>query len=67
MTRNPETFYTGLSPLQADGLACVVCARDYLRCGGAAVPVGRSQTGSQVFACVGECSGIPHGQGGARV
>ena len=35
---------------QEDGLACVVCGQRY----GAFVPVGRSRTGSQVFACV-EC------------
>ncbi|SFK52542.1 hypothetical protein SAMN05421835_12363 [Amycolatopsis sacchari] len=55
MTRNPETVYTGLSPLQADGLACVTCNRNYLHSRVAHVPVGRSHTGSQVFACLGAC------------
>jgi excisionase family DNA binding protein len=36
---------------QADGLACVVCQADYLRVATPHVPVGRSHTGSQVFAC----------------
>ena len=44
-----------LTALQADGLACVVCGADYLRVRAAHVPVGRSVTGSQVFACVGCC------------
>lgn len=41
---------------QADGLACVVCGADYLTVKVARVPVGRSHTGSQVFACVGDCA-----------
>jgi hypothetical protein len=41
-----------LTARQADGLACVVCAADFLVPGaGSHVPVGRSGTGSQVFAC----------------
>lgn len=43
---------TGLTAAQADGLACVVCGADYLRVRVPHVPVGRSLTGSQVFACV---------------
>ena len=50
-----DTIVTGLTPLQADGLACVTCGADYLRVRVAHVPVGRSATGSQVFACVGCC------------
>jgi len=42
----------GLTDAQADGLACVVCAVNFLHPGaGSHVPVGRSHTGSQVFAC----------------
>ncbi|RSM60389.1 hypothetical protein DMH04_54145 [Kibdelosporangium aridum] len=52
---NAETIITGLTPLQADGLACVVCGADYLRVRVPHVPIGRSVTGSRVFACVGCC------------
>ncbi|MCQ4082239.1 hypothetical protein NGB36_16900 [Streptomyces sp. RB6PN25] len=45
-----------LTPAQADGLACVVCDADFLRVAVAHVPVGRSDTGSQVFACKGACA-----------
>jgi hypothetical protein len=48
-----ERVWPGLTPAQAEGQACVMCARN-LRFRGS-VPVGRSHTGSQVFACVGEC------------
>ncbi|MEV5839750.1 hypothetical protein [Nocardia sp. NPDC052112] len=48
---NAEQIITGLIPLQADGLACVVCGADYLHVRVPHVPVGRSVTGSQVFAC----------------
>jgi mono/diheme cytochrome c family protein len=47
-----EQGITALTPLQADGLACVVCGADYFRIRDPHVPVGRSVTGSQVFACV---------------
>jgi hypothetical protein len=50
---NAEKIVTGLTPLQADGLACVMCGADFLRVRVPHVPVGRSVTGSQVFACVG--------------
>jgi hypothetical protein len=50
---NAEKIITRLTPLQADGLACVVCGADWLRVRVPHVPVGRSVTGSQVFACVG--------------
>jgi excisionase family DNA binding protein len=36
---------------QADGLACVICGADFLAVKVAHYPVGRSDTGSQVFAC----------------
>ena len=50
-----ETIIAGLTASQADGLACVVCGADYLRVRVAHAPMGRSVTGSQVFACVGCC------------
>jgi len=49
---NTDEIFTGLTPLQADGLACVVCGVDYLSVRIPHVPVGRSGTGSQVFTCV---------------
>lgn len=51
-----DKIITGLTPVQADGLACVACGADYLRIRVPHVPVGRSVTGSQVFACLGCCS-----------
>lgn len=42
---------TGLTPLQADGLACVRCGKPTMYSGRTFTPVGRSNTGSQVFAC----------------
>lgn len=68
-------MFAGLTDAQADGLACVVCGLDYLHHGSSvSVPVGRSVTGSQVFACVGPCgeaiAADPEigcrGRGGAR-
>ncbi|MGW1682359.1 hypothetical protein [Saccharopolyspora sp. NPDC002376] len=53
---NPNELVEGLSELQADGLACVACEANYLRVRVSAVPVGRSVTGSQVHACVGQCA-----------
>ncbi|MFR9758189.1 hypothetical protein [Streptomyces sp. TR06-5] len=44
-------LWTGLNERQADGLACVACGRDYLQSPLPHYPVGRSATGSQVFAC----------------
>ncbi len=53
----PERIWRGgLSPAQADGQACVVCGRNFRVRGSVAVPVGRSSTGSQVFACVRGCA-----------
>jgi hypothetical protein len=49
-----ERVWIGLSLAQAAGKACVICARN-LRARGS-VPVGWSHTGSQVFACAGECA-----------
>jgi hypothetical protein len=57
-TSNPNlgTVYTGLTPAQGDGLACVVCHRDYLADPRPSRPVGIAvDTGSQVFACSGAC------------
>jgi len=51
-----ERIWTELDPASADGLACVICRRDLRTRGSVAVPVGRSQTGSQVFACIGNCA-----------
>lgn len=51
--------YAGLSPVQADGLACVICHRNYLTDQHSARPVGiAATTGSQVFACTGHCHAI---------
>ncbi|GAA5161915.1 hypothetical protein [Amycolatopsis dongchuanensis] len=50
-----EAIIIGLTAPQADGLACVRCGADYLRVRVPHVPVGRSVTGSQVFACLGCC------------
>ncbi|GLW75922.1 hypothetical protein Aglo01_04040 [Actinokineospora globicatena] len=49
---NSEKIVTGLTLVQADRLACVVCGADYLWVHVAHVPAGRSGTGSQVVACV---------------
>ncbi|MGH3872398.1 MAG: hypothetical protein ACRDSR_12945 [Pseudonocardiaceae bacterium] len=60
-----ERIWTGLPAMAAEGLACVICGRGPRGRGRASVPVGRSHTGSQVFACVGECAAraaaIPEG------
>lgn len=45
-----------LSAAQADGLACVVCKADFMEVFVPQIPVGRSDTGSQVFACKGACA-----------
>lgn len=62
---NPEEIITGLTPMQADGLGCVVCRAGYLRVRVPAAPVGRSHTGSQVFACV-ACDPDVASRGGVR-
>jgi excisionase family DNA binding protein len=43
---------THLSDAQADGLACVICGANFLVDKVTRYPVGRSDAGSQVFACV---------------
>ncbi len=53
-----ERIWTGLSSAQADGLACVICTHDFRVRGSVSVPVGRSHTGSQVFACVDRCAHV---------
>ncbi|PKW14291.1 hypothetical protein [Saccharopolyspora spinosa] len=53
---NLNEIVDGLTALQADGLACVVCEVNYLYVQVASVPVGRSKTGSQVFACADRCA-----------
>lgn len=54
----PDRVWPGLDPVQADGLACVACGLLYTHSGMPHVPVGRSHTDSQVFACVGECAAV---------
>jgi len=48
---------TRLNARQADGLECAFCGCDYLVVKVARRPVGRSHTGSQVFACSPVCPG----------
>jgi hypothetical protein len=67
---NREEIITGLSAVQADGLAYVICELDYLPTpGSVSVPVGRSVTGSQVFAYFDGCTeaaGADHTMMGRR-
>ena len=52
-----QRIWTGLDAVAADGLACVLCGRDFLSRGSRGrLPVGRSETDSQVFACIGDCA-----------
>lgn len=51
-----STDYQHLTTAQADGLACVTCNADYLTVRTPHVPVDRSHTGSQIFACAGPCA-----------
>jgi len=48
--------WTHLNEAQADGRACVMCEMPTGSRPGGSVPVGRSSTGSQVFACAGICA-----------
>lgn len=48
-------MWPDLDPVQAEGEACVVCGRSTAEPGWQGQPVGRSATGSQVFACVDAC------------
>lgn len=52
-------LWTELNERQADGLACVICGADYLQVDAVHQPVGRSVTGSQVFACTGCITRLP--------
>lgn len=56
-----DRYWDELDAAQASGQACVVCARRLSRGwrdrrGPASVMVGRSRTGSPVFACAGACT-----------
>ncbi len=51
-----QSCWRDLDLAQADGWACVVCARDFLRFPTSRVAVGRSVTGSSVMACGGFCA-----------
>ena len=51
-----STVFTGLTPAQADGLACVACGEDYTEFPGNTVPVGVTEAGDQVFACADRCA-----------
>lgn len=54
-----ERIWTGLDALATDGLACVICGRGLLsRTARVRLPVGRAQSGSQVFACIGDCAAM---------
>lgn len=45
-----------LTPMHAEGLACVVCGSNYvIERHRTRTPVGRSAAGAQVFACTGRC------------
>jgi excisionase family DNA binding protein len=50
--------YGPLNEAQADGRACAVCRADFLATGVSAFPVGRSHTGSQIFACTTHPAGL---------
>ncbi|WP_256461841.1 hypothetical protein [Nocardia alni] len=41
---NTDDIDDRIDPLQADGLACIVCGADYLRVRVPPLPVGRSVT-----------------------
>ena len=64
---NDEEVITESTSLQADGLACVECEADYLQIRVPHVSVGRSVTGSQVFACVDCCPPDARRYGAVRV
>jgi hypothetical protein len=71
-----ERTWSALSAAQADGLACVICGRELTtraqrhvgsRVGLVWVPVGHSPTGSQVFACAGECAQVGRAPGAVLI
>jgi hypothetical protein len=45
----------GLTAPRADGLACVICGRTFIGSSVLREPVARSEVGTQVFACAGDC------------
>jgi hypothetical protein len=53
-----DQSWTGLSPVQADGQACVICGRSVHTTGSVHVPIGHSVTGSQVYTCTGFCANL---------
>jgi hypothetical protein len=53
---DPDPTINDLTPTQADGFDCVHCGISYIRVPVPHVPVGRSVTGSQVFACRDVCA-----------
>ncbi|TVT23749.1 hypothetical protein FNH05_32895 [Amycolatopsis rhizosphaerae] len=62
---NSDPIIAGLPPVQANGLAWVACSVDFLQVRVPHVPVGRSVTGSQVFACVAcDPANVRHALGG---
>lgn len=60
-----EPIFAQLTGPQADGIACVICGRDFMTDHRPAESVGRSAaTGSQVFACEPLCAEIARDGGG---
>lgn len=59
----PDRVWHSLTPAQADGLSCVHCGVSYLLVSVPHRPVGRSETGSQVFSC----TWIEHDQADAEL
>lgn len=53
---DPNRVWPHLNAAQADGLACVMCATPTSDRQAGSMPVGRSDTGSQVFACSATCA-----------
>jgi hypothetical protein len=53
----PDFVWLALTKQQADGLACVICDRDFVAEPTVSSPVGYAHiTGSQVFACAVDCA-----------
>jgi len=52
-----ERVFRNLNVVQAEGLACVMCARPFMA-SDLLQPmlVGRSESGRRVFACAGDCA-----------
>ncbi|MFJ3847345.1 hypothetical protein ACIPV3_25050 [Streptomyces albidoflavus] len=52
-----ERYFWHLSAAQSDGVACVICNRDFLKNRVNTVTVGRSpESDTAVFACLGPCA-----------